>query len=225
MVLRGHHVFGGQRMTVSIVNTEVDVCNIALDFLGVTAIEDLEDASKQARLCNRNYAKMRDELLRQYFWNEAIGRLQLTKVTTVTPPFEFEAYYEKPSDLLRPIRLFAQEVVWREEGEYFASTSANEEDMQMEYVKTLTDVTKFSPTFTYALAYRLAAFLAYPLIQSGTQQKAADAKAKEYLKDAKSLDSMIGTPQSLQNDEWNNARESGVFGVTSGKRQYYWDSI
>ncbi len=214
-------------MTVSIVNTEADVCNIALDFLGVTAIEDLEDSSKQARLCKRNYEKMRDELLRQYYWNFAIGRQQLTKVTTSTPPFELEAYYEKPTDLLRPVRFYQDTTgfVWRVEGQYIAASTDNEEDMQLEYVKRISDVTKFDPTFTYALAYRLAAFLAYPLIQSVTQQKAADSMAKEYLKDAKSLDSMIGTPQSLQFDEWNDSRELGVYGVTSGKRQYYWDSI
>lgn len=51
---------------------EVEICNQALSLLGAAEITSLTaNSCKEDRLCNRFYAKLRDELLKKYPWNFA----------------------------------------------------------------------------------------------------------------------------------------------------------
>ena len=51
---------------------EVSICNDALSRLGANTITSLTaDSCKEDRLCNRFYAKLRDDLLKKFSWNFA----------------------------------------------------------------------------------------------------------------------------------------------------------
>tara|TARA_R100001530_G_scaffold114015_1_gene80959 strand:+ start:206 stop:1021 length:816 start_codon:yes stop_codon:yes gene_type:complete len=59
-------------------SSEVAICNSALIKLGAAEISSLSDTNKRAQLCNAQYSKLRDELLRSHPWNFAIGRKVLS---------------------------------------------------------------------------------------------------------------------------------------------------
>ena len=50
----------------------VDICNEAMDLLGAATITALTENSKEARLCNRRFPTVRDQVLRAHPWNTAI---------------------------------------------------------------------------------------------------------------------------------------------------------
>lgn len=87
--------------------SEVEICNSALIKLGDDTITSLTDDSKRARLCNAQFARLRDEVLRAHPWNFAIRRASLAKLSQA-PAFEFAAAFRLPEDpyCLRVLLLF-----------------------------------------------------------------------------------------------------------------------
>ena len=57
----------------------VDICNEAMDLLGAATITSLDENSKEAKLCNRRFTTVRDQVLRSHPWNSAIRRATLAK--------------------------------------------------------------------------------------------------------------------------------------------------
>lgn len=55
-------------------SSDVAICNSALIKLGVAEITSLSQNVKRAQLCDEQYPKVRDELLRNHVWNFAIKR-------------------------------------------------------------------------------------------------------------------------------------------------------
>src|SRR5690606_7797987 len=85
-------------------NNAVSICNMALGELGINAITSLDQATADARLCNRFYEQTRDEVLRAHPWNFAIKRVNLSAISTA-PVFGWLYQYQLPSDYLRLIQL------------------------------------------------------------------------------------------------------------------------
>lgn len=196
--------------------TEVALCSAALDKLGQDPITSLSDTNKRAKLCNRNYAILRDKLLRSYLWNFAIARVALVADVAV-PAFEFENRYILPVDMLRALEMYNSPSEWHIEGQYLLT---NDSSVNLKYIKQITTTTDFDATFDEALAYLLAAEMAYPLIQSVNTADKMNAKAGIVLKDARSIDAQVGTPQSFDANEWLISRENNY--ATSGMRSHYW---
>ena len=75
----------------------VDICNEAIDLLGASTITALSENSKEARLCNRRYDTVRDQVLRAHPWNAAIARATLAQ-DAVAPEFGFTYQYTLPTN-------------------------------------------------------------------------------------------------------------------------------
>ncbi|HEX6215294.1 MAG TPA: hypothetical protein VFZ38_10770 [Vicinamibacterales bacterium] len=79
---------------------EVDICNMALDRIGVDQdIESLDDTSLRARVCKRWYAHCRDVLLSDTPWNWALRVTALAEVSGDVPP-GWSKQYRYPTDCL-----------------------------------------------------------------------------------------------------------------------------
>lgn len=63
--------------------TDVDICNSALDELGLEPIESLSDDNKRAKLCNRNYSNIKKKMLRDNPWNFARKRAVLEAESSI----------------------------------------------------------------------------------------------------------------------------------------------
>ncbi len=142
----------------------VQICNLALNFIGANTINALTEGSQEARRCNLIYEDVRDDLLASHAWNFAVVRIALATPVD-DPPLDWSYIFQIPSDCLRPLYVEAatgvQDVEYRiESGRVLTNF---DDDLTLVYVKRETDPEKYDPLFTAALWTRLAMELAFPL--------------------------------------------------------------
>lgn len=190
-------------MTVSVVS----ICNRALDTLGADPITSLEDTSKAARLCARNFTISRDAVLRAYPWNCAMARASLAALTD-TPTFGFAYYYQVPDDFLRLWRLQDEDeglVKWRLEGRRIATDQAA--PLLIVYAQVVEDPAQFDALLVDALAARMAADIAYSLVGSQQAQAAAWDVYRAKLTEARQIDAQEqGVPDEFSAPDWIESR-------------------
>ena len=187
-------------------NSIVEICNAALSLIGEKQITNatLADDTEAERQCALLYPVVRDKILRAHPWNFAEKRVQLAALTE-TPAFEFNYYYQLPSDCLRVLRLYDADVPHRVEADRRLATDAT--PCKVIYTSKVTDPTEFDAGFTHAVIYQLASHLAMVLSDNkglaGELRQAADME----LKHAKMLDAQESYPYKSRNkDSWTISR-------------------
>jgi hypothetical protein len=197
-------------------DSPVKICNNALIKLGAERINALTDDNKRARLCNERYNDLRREVLRCHPWNFALKRVELVKLVTV-PEFEFNYEFQLPVDVLRVLRIDESisggtpftspinfgEAKYKIEGRKLLS---NDDTVKILYIYDLTDTTKFDANFDDVLATRIAAELAYNLVQSNSLATNLFNLYDLALGRARTKDGQEGSPDDLNPDFFINAR-------------------
>ena len=196
--------------------SDVDICNQALTNLGVdSAISSLTDDSSNARACNRLFARLRDQLLRQHAWNFAINRATLTALSA-TVGYEYAFSYQLPTSpkCIRVLELreerdeklgpgYAYQIESLVDGANtynVLSTDAN--TARIKYIKEVTDPTQFDTLFVQALVDLLTARLSMPITQSRSTAEAWAAQAVRSLEDAKEANVLEGfEPRTRKMDD------------------------
>jgi len=89
-------------------SSSVQICNRALQRLGVKRITALTDDSRNARACNVAYDSVRKALLRSHPWGFAVKRASIA-ADTVAPAFNKARYFTLPSDYLRLLPIDADQ--------------------------------------------------------------------------------------------------------------------
>lgn len=177
----------------------VDVCNRALDKLGQGSIVSLEDGTKAANLCIRNWPLIRDQVLRDHPWNFAVKRVTLAP-DVAEPAWGFNYRTPLPTDCLRLI-----EVRDLSEGEYQVEGRAilsNQDVLYVRYIARVIDPNEYDALFQDAVASRLAVELCEPLTQSNSKK---DILIQEYdmiLTAAKRADGQENPPAPFEEDTW-----------------------
>ncbi len=178
-------------------DSKVDICNSALTKLGAPRITSITQDTPAARHCNAQFDNIRKEVLRAHWWNFAIARVELAQVSGTTPAYGFDYYYQLPSDCLRVLSEENDKYVgsntWRVEGSRRIASSLS--TMKIKYIQNVTDVAQFDPVFDEAMAYRLAADLAYPLLQDRVMMTDMMQLYRQQLAHARFLDATEGTPE------------------------------
>lgn len=175
--------------------SEVEICNLALAHLGesesILTISPPDGQPNSAR-CARFYPIARDTLLGRG-WTFNTKRASLSQLSVTLP--EWDYCYSQPSDCLRPVAVLLEGST--DMGEYGGSTLyapqpfvtetlsdnsiailTNVSPARLRYYAYVTDPTRFSPSFTTALSYLLASWLAGPVIKGD----AGTAKSNECLR-------------------------------------------
>lgn len=171
----------------------VQLCNMALSHIGsdarVTSISP-PDGSVEAGHCATFYDLARTEMLEPGSWAFSLKRTTLAQRTNASNAWAYA--YGKPSDCMRALRIlrptmgvtvFNQDTVtahiddrdsaqFEIEGDVIYS---NEPSAVLVYVQDVTDSTKFPPTFTAALSFLLAGYLAGPIIKGNEGARLGDA--------------------------------------------------
>lgn len=163
----------------------VEVCNIALAFLGhEPRINDLNENTKAAKLCSTLYNPARKALLRSYLWRFARKRAVLSPDTAI-PAFGAGYQFELPSDFIRTADVDDYYRIgygkWTREGNKII---AETEIFNLIYIYDVENVALFDPMFVSLLASKLAVDLATPLTQSNTRRSEMIDKYKSDLKAA-----------------------------------------
>ncbi len=183
--------------------TVISICNSALSKIGSTSIVNLTDNNRRAKLCNEQYEKVRDDLLRSHPWNFAIKRSVLTNNNT-KPEFEWEQQFELPSDFLRAIKLYESDQKFVIEGRMLLT---NDTVAKLIYISKIEDPADFESNFAELLALNLAYEMTYPLVQSNSLKATIQAELNVKLRDVRSFDAQEGySGAEIIADDWLNAR-------------------
>jgi hypothetical protein len=152
----------------------VSICNLALSNIAKDNIQDLDEASTEAKLCKQFYEHSRDTLLQAFPWRFARKTSSLAALTN-TKDKRWAYAYKRPTDCLKVRR-----VTDEGQGDYLeygdgAVAGGYAYDIEgttlfcdlspafLDYTSRVDDVTKFPPLFVEALAWHLAVRLAMPI--------------------------------------------------------------
>lgn len=177
----------------------VDICNKGLDKVGHGPITSLDDGTKAANLCKRNWSTIRDQVLRDHPWNFAVKRAILAPSVTA-PAWGFTASFPLPATCLRLL-----EVRDMSTGEYEVEGKAilsNETALYIRYIDQITDPNTFDALFIDAAACRLAFELCESLTQSNTKKNALWEEYQDSLTRAMRVDGQENPPAPFEEDEW-----------------------
>lgn len=173
----------------------VDICNMALAKLGdeanISAIDPPDD-SVQAMYCAQFYPLALNSVLGEHAWSFATKTVILAETTN---PNELWAYaYVLPSDLINVLALYDAEAT----DEQFGVLGSNQQSYSVEmdsgdgiiytnqpqallkYKCYVSNAGHFPPLFVEALAWKLAEYLAGPLLRGDVGVAAATRVMQAY---------------------------------------------
>lgn len=159
--------------------SDVDIVNMALGHLGdranVSSISP-SDGSVQADVAARIYAHMRDWLMERFPWKFALTRATLAQRSDIILA-AWTYVYAEPANCLRIVNVLPYGYSSDDQGvEYDTETDSTGQGLILtnaisataRYIRKTTDPGKFSPGFTEAFSWFLAAGLAGPIIKGET---------------------------------------------------------
>lgn len=180
--------------------SEVEICNLALGWLGQDRITSLNDPVKEAELCKINYPLLRDAVLEEGWWQFAFKQAKLPKLV-VGPVAHAGNYFQVPPDHIRILRCDDgsgdYRIMWNREAD---KVRAITDILYIDYIFRVVDTSKFSQGFTQALAGRIAAELAMPITNSADMQTAMWKLYGAKVASGLNLDNMQGRQQRIRSD-------------------------
>lgn len=192
--------------------TEVQICNLALGWLGANLITSLDDESKEAQLCKANYPYLRDAVLEAGNWTFATQWFDLTQVAN--PPLsEYVNGFELPSEVLRVMFCGVTRknpTDWVKEGNLIRTNDAK---CRIQAIRRITDPARFSSLFVQALAQRMAADMAIPLTNSRSLMETHTQLYVMKMKEAESLDNSQGRSRRIRSRWLKQSRGNGPQGA------------
>ena len=158
--------------------SDIDICSLALRFIGSKPIQSFSDQTPQAGLMNALYPLARDIVTRSYRWKFSIKRVQLNRLSLV--PYQFKQtrielptglyVYALPSDYLSMIETDQDPSPYKMESIISNATTgaqqlviiSDQSLLGIRYVSRVTDSTLFDPHFVSALTAYLAKEVVLP---------------------------------------------------------------
>jgi len=153
--------------------TQVDICNMALSDIGSPPIAAITADTKAANILREKWQATVDAVLADVDWSFALRWVALTLQGILGdgllgPMAVYSFAYGKPVGFIRGVRMEDMESEFEEVGDQIHT---DVEFAKLQYVRSMTDATRFPPLFVACLAKRLASEICVPLNQD--KQKAA----------------------------------------------------
>ena len=160
--------------------TNIDICNMALDKLGVQSIRSFEDSTTQADMCKRYYDQARKEVLRAHDWTFAKRDVALALLDMKSGDWRY--LYVYPRDCEKVITVYGegQKGFYKGQMGYYDIFSPREElvvigtdvgKAYLEYVYDAVNADKFSSEFVSVLTFKLACAMNALSASSGLLQE------------------------------------------------------
>ena len=172
---------------------EVDICNLALNFLGKGIIKSLSENTELARTCKLHYDRYRRILLKDYSWEFAERTMKLEPVEDFGDNVKgWDYVYRYPDDCLQVLKIYngndrrkddKREKFFVQTVDYRLGTKViccNLENAYMDYVSNEEDCNYFSEEFVEALAH----YLAYGMARALTGSEAKAQTELQYMQTA-----------------------------------------
>jgi hypothetical protein len=180
--------------------SDVDIINSAFSKIGVESIGSISEESKAGRLAKRTYPLIRDSLIYDHYWNFAIQRKSLA--LDPTPALGGGNRFILPADCHRPIRLMSRQEYKIESGFLVAPRIS---EAILLYVWKNINADSYTTRFREALADKLAAEWAYPMVQSVSLAERMEKKAKNSVLDAAATDAQEDYMDTVHDNTFLNA--------------------
>ena len=178
--------------------SKIEICNMALTYSGMERIQDIDQATEEARKLKAIYEPSLKSLLEAHPWNFATKRSTLALLEE-TPDNTYSYYFALPTDFIRIIRLSDRDIEYRIEGDKLAT---NDGEIEIEYIAYISDEAKFSASFVEAFAMKLAFELSISLTDKEGIWDRFEKLFKEKFQKATFNDSQQGTPAPLVRNNW-----------------------
>ena len=182
--------------------SEVDISNLALAHFGQDASIDAispPDGSVEAEHAARFLPIARDELLERGAWPFATTRETLAQLVNARTDWTYR--YAVPSQMLRPRAVLPEgygsaeddgvPFEWEQDSIY-----TDEPNATLVYTRRVTDTTKFTPLFTVALSWRLAAYMSGPIVKDPSGRVQAALMQRSDLEMGKALASVANASRN-----------------------------
>lgn len=164
-------------------NSDIEICNIALAYLGIDSINSLEEETKQAKTCAMFYENVRKTLLINLNASFSIARANLVEDLNYKPVFGYQRAYSLPFDCLQVLNLgeIVQDEYYQIEGKYFYCNK-NIGNVEIRYIKDVKDVSLYDAKFIKLFALTLATEICMPLTRDVNMRNLYEQlRAKEYV--------------------------------------------
>jgi hypothetical protein len=191
--------------------TDIQVANIALDWLKEGAISSFDDDRPSGRWMNRNFKIVRDMTIALTPWRFAVHRNQLPEAMP-KPEFEYQYAYIKPSDCLRvmPLRQGGYKdgalIRYSVEGDRILTNAPP--PLKVRCIMRIEDATKWSPLFIDVFSLQLALRLGNWLTGKETFVARIASAYKESLTTAMFIDTAEGYAEDQVASYYDDVRYS-----------------
>ena len=183
------------------------IANAALLLCGASPVTSITDGTQNARAVNSIYEIARKSLLCECRWTHSTTRSTLATVATTAIAWyhvEEGAVYARPTDALKIWEMSDLQAIWREEGDYIISSSAN---LGAKYTFDQTHPSKWPPDFVAAFIDKLCSDISFMILNDAKKsQMFLEKYEKISLPKAKSSNSQVGSYSSIIDDEWTSAK-------------------
>lgn len=140
------------------ITSEIDICNMALDFCNCRNITSLEEDTKESRKCSAWYDIVRKSLLTNLNASFAIKRAKLVEDANYIEIFGYKKAYSLPRDVLQVLNINDPlgDELYQIEADNRLYCNDDIKDVYIRYLADIKDVTKFDSDFVELLALKLA---------------------------------------------------------------------
>lgn len=196
-------------------NSPVEICNLALDYIGTKSIVSLEERdSISAKLCQRWYDVSRRSLLKDLQASFSIKRAVLAENTN-NPVFGYSHSFTLPHDCLKLLSINDRLDVNNYPVEQNCVLCDIPQKIFIRYVYDCTDVTSYDDEFKECFALKLASNICLPLTQDFSKQANLENRYRQkyvetsskYASDNKLVvisKSRFQLSKIFDNPQWNN---------------------
>lgn len=135
--------------------TATDVANEALGILGVKPITDIMDTGTLAEACRRMFPVTKKSLFRSHPWNSLLARAT-TSPDAKTPVWGFSYRHKLPTGCMRLWKINGFRLPYKQFRVESGFILANDNYLELLFVKDTDNYSTLDPSLYEALAYRLA---------------------------------------------------------------------
>ena len=154
--------------------TKVDIYNMALSHLGITAITSLTEDTPSVRAGNQFYTPSRDAVFSDFKWPFATVKEALVGINDTVLELEWDYVYVYPTQAAGVWNVYNESTIKTKDQEEFEVVfqvannrkviCSNNVTAYAEYTYKVADTTIYSPNFSILLSLRLASSMAHTLI-------------------------------------------------------------
>jgi len=197
--------------------SDVDICNLAMDLLNDAnpIINISAPTTSHEEVCARWYDVTRRKLLRKNMWNFARGRYQASR-DSIDPIFGYADAYNLPNNWLRLIAFDGEnnlsttralgEIDFEIEGNQILLNNSGAASINLQYIKDITDVSKFDAIFVELFATQLAINMAFKLTIKNTVVTRLKILLEGLNIEAAAIDGQERPPRVIEHSKFGNAR-------------------